>query len=109
MPHRPGALPLLISVLAAAGPAAAGDGLWLLQTRMQSCIDAGSSGACGPLAAQVKALSRDPAYSRASHLCKEEIAELSAVVALLPMRDAVATDLMASVADVQQACLPYGF
>jgi len=33
----------LISALAAAGPAAAGDALWLLQTRMQSCIDAGSS------------------------------------------------------------------
>jgi len=25
------------------------------------------------------------------------------------MRDAVPTEVMASVADVQQACLPYGF
>lgn len=109
MPRRLGPLVLLISALAAAGPAAAGDALWLLQTRMRSCIDAGSSAACGPLAAQVKALPRDPAYGRASHLCKEEIAELGAVVALLPKRDAVATDLIESVADVQQACLPYGF
>ena len=31
------------------------------------------------------------------------------MVALLPMQDAVPNDVMASVADVQQACLPYGF
>jgi hypothetical protein len=31
------------------------------------------------------------------------------MVRLLPMRDALPTELMASVADVQQACLPFGF
>ncbi len=51
----------------------------------------------------------NPAYANSSHLCKEEISELEAVIKLLPMRDAVPTEVMASVADVQQACLPYGF
>ena len=100
----------LVSALAIAAPAsAASDALWQLQLRMQACIDTTSPTACRSLAAQVQALPRNPAYAQASHLCKEEIDELSRVVALLPMRDAVATDLMASVADVQQACLPYGF
>jgi len=57
----------------------------------------------------VKALTRNPAYAKASHLCQEEIGELSQVIALLPLRDAVPNEVMASVADVQQACLPYGF
>lgn len=43
---------------------------------------------------------------RSSNTCR---AFESQVAALLPMRDAVATELMASVADVQQACQSSGF
>ncbi len=31
------------------------------------------------------------------------------MIKLLPLRDALPTEVMASVADVQQACLPYGY
>ena len=57
----------------------------------------------------MNALTRNSAYTGSSHLCKEEIGELAQVITLLPMRDAVPTEVMASVADVQQACQPYGF
>lgn len=87
----------------------AGDSLSRLQGGMQQCIDAASAQACRAFEAQVAALRRNPAYAKAPHLCKEEIGELSQVAALLPMRDAVASELMASVGDVQQACQPSGF
>jgi len=92
-----------------AAPALASDALWNLQRTMQTCIASTPVRSCPPLQAQVDALIRNPAYGRSSHLCKEEIGELNQLIALLPRRDADPTDLMASVADVQQACLPYGF
>lgn len=89
--------------------AMAGEALWSLQSAMQGCIQSGQATACRQAEAQVTALTRNRAYEQASHLCKEEISELAQVVALMPIRDAVATDVMSSVADVQQACLPFGF
>ena len=91
-------------------PAAlAGDSLSRLQGGMQQCIDSATAASCRAFEAQVAALRQHPAYAKAPHLCKEEISELSQVAALLPMRDAVASELMASVGDVQQACQPSGF
>jgi len=107
-------LPVLTTVVVGAtgmgsSAAMAGDALWSLQSAMQGCIQSGQATACRQAEAQVTALTRNRAYERASHLCKEEIGELAQVVALMPIRDAVATDVMSSVADVQQACLPFGF
>ena len=76
---------------------------------MQACVETSQPQSCGKAKAQVSALTRNSAYAGSSHLCKEEIGELAQVITLLPMRDAVPTEVMASVADVQQACLPYGF
>ena len=101
-------VPLAASLLVAA-PAAAGQALWALQSGLETCIATTPIRSCPAFQAQVQALTRNPAYGRASHLCKEEIGELSQVIALLPKQDADPTDLMASVADVQQACLPFGF
>jgi len=92
-----------------AGPASASEALWGLQASLQSCVQSSQPQPCRQAEARVKALTRNPAYAKASHLCKEEISELSQVVALLPLQDAVPNEVMASVADVQQACLPYGF
>ena len=90
-------------------PAAASDALWSLQAGVRRCVETSQAQPCRQAEANVKALTRNPAYARASHLCQEEIGELSQVIALLPLRDAVPNEVMASVADVQQACLPYGF
>ena len=90
-------------------PALAGDTLNGLRAGMQQCIDSASAKACRSFEAQVAALRKNPAYARSPHLCKEEIGELSQMAALLPMRDAVPSELMASVGDVQQACQPSGF
>ena len=90
-------------------PAAASDALWSLQAGVSSCVESSQAKPCRQAEAQVKGLTRNAAYAKASHLCKEEIGELSQVIALLPMQDAIPTEVMASVADVQQACLPYGF
>ena len=92
-----------------AGPAVAGEALWRLQKGLQACVETSQVPACRQAEAQVIALTRNSAYARSSHLCKEEISELAALVALLPRRDAVPNELMSGVADVQQACLPYGF
>ena len=92
-----------------AGSALAGQSLWSLETGVQSCVETSSAQACRQADALVSSLKRNPAYSRSSHLCKEEISELEELTKLLPMRDAVPTEVMASVADVQLACLPYGF
>jgi hypothetical protein len=89
--------------------AAAGQALWSLETEMQACIQSSSAQACRQASALVKALQSNASYAGSSHLCKEEISELGEMVRLLPMRDALPTELMASVADVQQACLPFGF
>lgn len=95
---------------AALRPAAsASNALWTLQSALQTCVETSQAGPCRAAEARVIALRRDPAYARASHLCREEIGELAQTVALLPRRDAVPNEVMASVADVQQACLPYGF
>lgn len=92
------------------GPAAAGgEALWSLQRSLQACIETGQATPCRQAETQVAALVRNPAYLRSSHLCKEEIYELGQVVALLPMRDAIPAEVMATAADVQQACQPYGF
>ena len=88
---------------------AATDALWALQGSLQGCVESSQPQPCRQAEARVKGLTRNPAYAKASHLCKEEIGELSQIVGLLPLRDAVPTEVMASVADVQQACLPYGF
>lgn len=98
-----------VLVVLIAGPAAAGQTLWKLEGGVQACIESSSAAACRQAEAQVSALKSNPAYAGSSHLCKEEIGELQQVIQLLPMRDAVPTEVMASVADVQQACLPYGF
>lgn len=95
--------------LAAPRATAATDALWALQGSLQGCVESSQPQPCRQAEARVKGLTRNPAYARASHLCKEEIGELAQVAALLPMRDAVASELMASVADVQQACQPSGF
>ncbi|MEY4431625.1 MAG: hypothetical protein RLZZ533_1561 [Cyanobacteriota bacterium] len=92
-----------------ARPAAASDALWALQGSLQGCVESSQPKPCRQAEARVKGLTRNPAYAKASHLCKEEIGELSQIVSLLPLQDAVPTEVMASVADVQQACLPYGF
>lgn len=92
-----------------AGPAAAGQSLWTLESGVQACLETSNATSCRQAEARVNALKSNPAYGRSSHLCKEEISELEAVIKLLPMRDAVPTEVMASVADVQQACVPYGF
>lgn len=99
----------LVASLLMTTPALAGEALWDLQRGMQGCIANTPLRSCPPLQAQVDALRRNPAYEHASHLCKEEIEELGQLITLLPERDADATDLMVGVADVQQACLPYGF
>jgi hypothetical protein len=90
-------------------PAAASDALWSLQAGVSRCVETSQAQPCRQAEARVKGLTRNPAYARASHLCQEEISELSQVIALLPLRDAVPNEVMATVADVQQACLPYGF
>jgi len=101
---------LLVAVLGSAGASvAATDELWTLQKNVQACVETSQPQSCGKAKAQVSALTRNSAYAGSSHLCKEEIGELAQVITLLPMRDAVPTEVMASVADVQQACLPYGF
>ena len=105
--HR--TLTALIVLSAGAGSALAGQSLWSLETGMQSCIETSSAQACRQAEALVNSLKSNPAYGRSSHLCKEEISELEEVIKLLPMRDAVPTEVMASVSDVQLACLPYGF
>ena len=96
-------------VVLSAGPVAAGQSLWTLQTGVQACLETSSAPSCRQAEVRVNSLKSNPAYGRSSHLCKEEISELEAVIKLLPMRDAVPSEVMASVADVQQACLPYGF
>ena len=89
-------------------PAMANHRLSQLQPGMQQCIDTATANACRAFEAQVAALRQDPAYAGSPHLCKEEIAELAEVAALLPMRDAVPSELMASVGDVQLACQASG-
>ena len=96
-------------VVLSAGPVAAGQSLWTLETGVQACLETSSAPSCRQAEVRVNSLKSNPAYGRSSHLCKEEISELEAVIKLLPMRDAVPSEVMASVADVQQACLPYGF
>lgn len=91
------------------GPASASTQLLNLESSLQSCIQAATAKACRQAESTVLALSQNPSYAASSHLCKEEISELSEVVKLLPMQDVVPTEVMASVADVQQACIPYGF
>lgn len=106
----PGALLTASALLLSGGSAvAASDALWSLQTALQTCIETSQPGACRQAEARVSALTRNRAYPQASHLCQEEIQELAQVVALLPKRDAVPTEVMAAVADVQQACVPFGF
>lgn len=102
-------LALLAASLLMAAPARASEALWSLERALQVCLASTPVRSCPALQGQVAALTRDPAYGRASHLCKEEIGELTQLLALLPKRDADPTDLMASVGDVQQACQPYGF
>ena len=102
-----GGLALLLAT--SASPAAAGQNLWTLESKVQACIETSAAAPCRQAETHVSNLRSNPAYARASHLCKEEISELEEVIKLLPMRDAVPTEVMASVADVQQACLPYGF
>ena len=102
--HHLWALALLL-----AGPATAGQTLWNLEHSVEACIQKANSTACSQAQAQIGALTRTAAYGRSSHLCKEEIGELSQLVSLLPRRDAVPNEVMASVADVQQACLPFGY
>jgi hypothetical protein len=103
--HRAAAALVVLS----AGPVVAGQNLWTLESGVQACLETSSAPTCRQAEAGVSALKSNPAYGRSSHLCKEEISELEAVIKLLPMRDAVPTEVMASVADVQQACLPYGY
>ena len=106
----PAAALIAISALATgAAPAVAADALWTLQSSLQTCLETGQAQACRQAETQVGGLRRNRAYAQASHLCKEEIGELAAVVALLPQRDALPNEVMASMADVQQACQPYGF
>lgn len=93
----------------AAPVVAAGEALWSLQRSVQACIESSQAAPCRQAEAQVGALVRNPSYLRSSHLCKEEIYELGQVVALLPLRDAIPAEVMASAADVLQACQPYGF
>ena len=100
---------LAASTAIALPAAAASDALWTLQAGVRRCVETSQAQPCRQAEANVKALTRNPAYAKASHLCQEEIGELSQVIALLPLRDAVPNEVMASVADVQQACLPYGF
>ena len=107
--RRPLHRTLMALMVLSAGSAVAGQSLWTLETGAQSCIETSSAQACRQAEARVSSLKSNPAYSRSSHLCKEEISELEELIKLLPMRDAVPTEVMASVADVQQACLPYGF
>jgi len=104
-----GALSTLSAWPLTAGPASASEVLWGLQAGLRSCLESSQPQPCRQAEARVKGLTRNPAYAKASHLCREEISELSQVVALLPLQDAVPNEVMASVADVQQACLPYGF
>ncbi|MEN9861776.1 MAG: hypothetical protein ACO3FK_06030 [Vulcanococcus sp.] len=96
-------------VLLSAGSAMAGQSLWSLEKGVQSCIETSSAQTCRQAEAKVSSLKTNPAYTRSSHLCKEEISELEELIKLLPMRDAVPTEVMASVSDVQLACMPYGF
>jgi len=100
---------LCLPALLLAGPAMAGSSLWRLENAIEPCIQTAGKVACSQAEAAVISLTKDPAYNRASHLCREEIGELSTVVKLLPKRDVIPTEVMASVADVQQACIPYGF
>ena len=105
------ALATLATLIAgSANPAAAvGQALLNLGEGMQPCLQTSSAKACQQAGELVKALQSNASYPGSSHLCKEEISELAKMVQLLPMRDALPTELMASVADVQQACLPFGF
>ena len=107
--RRPLHRTLTALMVLSAGSAVAGPSLWTLETGVQSCIETSAGQACRQAEARVSSLKSNPAYGRSSHLCKEEISELEELIKLLPMRDAVPTEVMASVADVQQACLPYGF
>ena len=101
---------LLVAMVGSAGiSVAAGDDLLTLEKHVQGCVETSQPQACAKANAQVRGLTLNRAYQISSHLCKEEISELSTVISLLPMRDAVPTEVMASVADVQQACQPYGF
>ncbi len=113
MPARPLNDSLAILAFLIAGctsPASAvGQALLNLGAGMQPCIQASSATACQEAGEVVKALQSNPSYQGSSHLCKEEISELAKLVQLQPMRDALPNELMASVADVQQACLPFGF
>ena len=108
-PQRPLNRALAVLVVLGAGPAVAGQSLWALESGVQACIESSSAPSCRQAEARVNALKSNPAYANSSHLCKEEISELEAVIKLLPLRDALPTEVMASVADVQQACLPYGY
>jgi hypothetical protein len=78
---------------------------WDVQRSRQACIDRSPVTSYPALQRQVSTLTRNPVYARAAHLCKEEIGEIGD---LLPKCDATATELMASLADVPQACLPDG-
>lgn len=98
-----------IACAISAGAASASQALWDLQAATQGCQQTGTVLACRQAQAQVTALKQNRAYPQASHLCKEEIGELNQVLALVTIKDAVATDVMSSVADVQQACQPFGF
>ena len=90
-------------------PAAASEALLGLQGAMQACIETSQVQSCRLADAQVQGLTRNPAYAKASDRCKVEIGELAELVALLPKQDVVPSELVASLADVQQVCLPYGF
>ena len=113
MSSRPlnGSLAILAALIAGStSPASAvGQALLNLGAGMQPCIETSSAKDCQKAGEVVKALQSNSSYQGSSHLCKEEISELAKLVQLLPMRDAVPNELMASVADVQQACLPFGF
>ena len=78
-----------------------------LQIAVEACGNLSSTTACQQVRAIAAQIKQQPGYPSASHLCKEEIAELQDLLTLFKEQDAVPTELIASGWDVQQACSPF--
>ena len=78
-----------------------------MEAAVLACLETSSRSSCEQANRSVAALRQLPSYAKASHLCREEITELQSTLGLLPLKDVLAKEVMASVDDLKEACAPY--
>ncbi len=97
----------LLLALSGSSVQAAESLLWKLQSAVQASAEQSQGNGCQQVRTTLSQIKQSPRFQQASHLCKEEISELEALVGLVKQQDATANDLFSSGGDVQQACSPF--